>query len=58
MKAKIVANKAFSVGNAQVKEAFQKYILSYQRVGQYTDKSSNNFLFNFSCSKSFKIESK
>lgn len=34
-------NKAFSVGNAQVKEAFQKYILSYQRVGQYTDKSSN-----------------
>ena len=34
-------NKAFSVGNAQVKEAFQKYILSYHRVGQYTDKSSN-----------------
>lgn len=29
------------VGNAQVKEAFQKYISSYKRVGQYTDKNSN-----------------
>ena len=34
-------DKSFSVGNAQVKEAFQKYILSYQRLGQYTDKDSN-----------------
>ena len=33
--------KAFFVGNAQVKEAFQKYISSYKRVGQYTDKNSN-----------------
>lgn len=31
--------KAFNVGNAQVKVAFQKNILSYSRVGQYTDKS-------------------
>ncbi len=29
------------VGNAQVREAFQKYILSYYRLGQYTDKNSN-----------------
>ena len=34
-------SKAFSVGQAQVKEAFQKYILSYQRIGQYTDSDGN-----------------
>ena len=34
-------SKSFSVGQAQVKEAFQKYILSYQRIGQYTDSKGN-----------------
>ncbi len=34
-------DKAFSIGNAQVKEAFRKNILSYQRIGQYTDKNRN-----------------
>lgn len=34
-------SKFRSIGNAQVKEAFQKYILSYQRLGQYKDKESN-----------------
>ncbi len=38
---KINENKAFSVGQAQVKEAFRKYVLSYQRIGQYTDKKGN-----------------
>ena len=32
-------DKAFAVGNAQVKEAFRKNILSYSRIGQYTDKN-------------------
>ena len=32
-------DKAFNVGNAQVKEAFQKNVLSYSRIGQYTDKN-------------------
>ena len=34
-------DKAFNVGNAQVKEAFQKHILSYSRIGQYTDNDDN-----------------
>lgn len=38
---KINETKAFSVGQAQVKEAFRKYVLSYQRIGQYTDKNGN-----------------
>lgn len=38
---KINETKAFSVGQAQVKEAFRKYVLSYQRIGQYTDKKGN-----------------
>lgn len=38
---KINENKAFSVGQAQVKEAYRKYVLSYQRIGQYTDKNGN-----------------
>ncbi len=38
---KINEDKAFSVGQAQVKEAFRKYVLSYQRIGQYTDKNGN-----------------
>lgn len=33
--------KAFDVGNAQVKEAFRRNILSYSRIGQYTDKTGN-----------------
>lgn len=38
---KINETKAVSVGQAQVKEAFRKYVLSYQRIGQYTDKNGN-----------------
>ena len=33
--------KSFDVGNAQVKEAFRRNILSYSRIGQYTDKTGN-----------------
>ena len=33
--------KAFSVGNAQVKECYRDKIVSYQRLGQYTDKENN-----------------
>ena len=32
-------DKSFDVGNAQVKEAFRRNILSYSRIGQYTDKN-------------------
>ena len=30
-------SKAFSVGRAQIKEAFRAYIKSYKRIGQYID---------------------
>ena len=38
---KIDEQKAFFIGNAQVKEAYQKYVSSYKRIGQYTDSNSN-----------------
>ena len=37
----IKENKAFSIGQAQVKECFRSKVLSYQRLGQYIDNQGN-----------------